>query len=144
MRSSLRDVLRGLQREAAGEDAEPPEHGLLVRRQQAVAPFQRRAQRLMPAQHDARARSEHVEAFVEARAQAFDAEQRHPRRGEFDRERNAVQPPADLDDRRRMRGRQREVRIDRLRARDEEFDGAGRAARSPRHRRRGTASAPTR
>ena len=49
-----RDVLRRLQREAAGEDAESPKHRLLVGRQQRVAPFERRAQRLVAAQHDAR------------------------------------------------------------------------------------------
>ena len=30
----------------------------------------------MPTQHDARARGEHIEPFVEARAQTFDAEPR--------------------------------------------------------------------
>ncbi len=88
-----------------------------------MAPFQRRAQRLVSAQHDARTDREHVEALVETRAQAFDAEQRQARGGEFDGERNAVQPPADLDDRRCIRRRQREIRIDSLRACDKEFDG---------------------
>ena len=66
-----------------------------------VAPFERRAQRLVPAQHDARAAREQVEALVEPRAQPLDAEQRYARGGELDRERNAVEPAADLDDRRR-------------------------------------------
>ena len=48
-----RNVLRGLQRETAGEDAEPTNHGALVRSQQTMTPFQRRAQRLVPAKHDA-------------------------------------------------------------------------------------------
>ena len=38
------DVLGRLQREAPGEDAQPPEYGLLVAGEERVAPFQRRAQ----------------------------------------------------------------------------------------------------
>src|SRR5205085_11221756 len=64
-------------------------------------------------------------ALVEARAQTFEPEQWQPRRREFYCQRNPVQALADLDDRWHMHGRQREIRIDLLRARDEEFDGTG-------------------
>ena len=37
----VRHVLRGLEREAAGEHGEPPEHGLLVGGEERMAPFQR-------------------------------------------------------------------------------------------------------
>ena len=120
-RCILHDVLRGLEREAASEHAEPPEHGLLIGGEQAVAPFQRRPQRLVPAQHGARAGREDVEALVQARAQALDAEQRQARRGEFDGQRDAVQPAADLDHRGGIGGGQREMRNQRLRPRHEQL-----------------------
>ncbi len=119
-----RDVLRGLEREAAGEHGQAPEHGLLVGREQRVAPFERCAQRLVAAQHDARAGGQQVESLVEARAQSLHAEQRQPRGGELDRKRNPVEAPADLDHGRQIGGRQREARIDGLRARFEELERA--------------------
>ena len=137
-----RDVLRGLQREAAGEHAESPEHGLLVGREQRVAPFERRAQRLMAAQNDARPPVSRLKRSSQARAQALDAEQRQPRGGELDRERNAVEPPADLDHRRQIGRGQREARIDGLRARYEQLDRAG-LQRVSRVGGAGTASAPS-
>src|SRR4029450_3773562 len=91
---------------------------------QAVTPFQRGAQRLMPAQHDARARSEYVEALVEARTQTFDAEKRQARRRELDREWDAIESTANLDGSRSIRGCQREIRIGPLRARGEALDPA--------------------
>ncbi len=62
-----------------------------------MTPFQRRAQRLMPWEHDAGTRCEQVEAFAEVRAQAFKPEQRQPRRREFYCQRNPVQALAYLD-----------------------------------------------
>ena len=117
-----RDVLRRFQGEAAREHAEPPEHPLLFGVEKAVTPLERGAQRLVPAEHGARTGSEHVEAFVEPRAQAFHAEQRHARGGKLDGQRNAVEPPADLDDRIDVVGPQDEVRRHGLRARREELD----------------------
>ena len=119
----LHHVLRRLEREAAGKDAQPPEHGLLVGRQVAVAPLQRGAQRLVPAQHDPGTGREDAEAFAEAGTQTFDAQQRNARGGEFDRQRDAVQAPADLDHRGGVLRREREARVDRLRARQEQFHG---------------------
>ncbi len=96
-----RQLLRQFEREAAGEHAEPAEHALLLVRQQAVAPLERGAQRLMAAQLHARAARQHVEALVEALGEPLHAEQRHARRGQLDRQRDAVELAADLDDRRR-------------------------------------------
>ncbi len=57
-----------------------PEHGLLVGGEQRVAPLERRAQRLMAAQHDARPAGEEVETLVQASAQSLDAQQREAAR----------------------------------------------------------------
>ena len=65
----------------------------------------------MPAQHHARATGEHVEALPQTRAQPFHPQQRHARGGELDRQRDAVQVPADLDDGVNVLGRQRETRV---------------------------------
>jgi len=92
----LRDVLRRLQREAAGEHAEP-------------------------AQHRSRARGEHPEALVQARAQSFHAEQGHARGGELDRQRNPIEPAADFDHRLAVFMRQRKARIDALHPREEQL-----------------------
>ena len=70
-----------------------------------------RAQHLMPAQHHARATGEHVEALPQAGARPFHPQQRHPRGGELDSQRDAVQAPADLDDRVDVLRRQRETRV---------------------------------
>src|SRR5262249_53165413 len=101
-----RDLLCGFERKAAREDRETPEDGALAGREERVAPFERRAQRLMPAQHDARTGRQQLEALVEARSQSLDAEQRQPRGCELDRERNAVEAPANLDHRRQILRRQ--------------------------------------
>ena len=136
-------ALRALEPEAADEDAEPAKDGLLVGRQQAVAPVERGAQRLMAAQGQARAAGEDAKALVEAGAQAFDAEQRHACRGQLDGQGDAVEPPADVDDRRDVLLADREARLRRVSPRFEERDraglaGAGDAASS------GTASASRR
>jgi len=47
------DVLRGFEREAARKHRETAECGLLIGREERVAPFERRAQRLVPAQDHA-------------------------------------------------------------------------------------------
>ena len=127
--SSAADALRRLQREAADEDAEAAEHRLLVGRQQAVAPFERGAQRLVAAQRQARAAGQHAKALVEPRAQAVDAEQRHARRRQLDGQRDAVEPPADVDHAARLCVTEREARLRGASARFEERDGAGLAGR---------------
>ena len=117
-------MLRRLERETAGEDPEPAKHRLFVGRQQSVAPLQRRAQRLVPAQHDAGAGGEDVEPFVQPRAQALHAQQWEACGRKLDGQRNAIQSPADLDDRMGVLRRQREARVHRLRPRHEQLHGA--------------------
>jgi hypothetical protein len=46
----------------------------------------------------ARAAAQHIEHLVEPCVQAMDAEQRHACGGQLDGKRDAVQPPADVDD----------------------------------------------
>ena len=119
-----RDTLGSLEREAAGEDSQTPQHRLLIGREEGVTPFERSAQRLMAAQHDARAGGQQVESLIEPRAQALHAEQRQSRGGKLDRKRNPVEAPANLGYGRQVRCRQHEARIDGLRARFEELQRA--------------------
>ena len=57
------DKLCRLQREAADEDADASEDRLFLGAQQAMAPFERGSQRLMPAQDDPRPGRQNVEPF---------------------------------------------------------------------------------
>ena len=114
-----RECLRALERKAAGKNADPLEHRLLRRRQQPVAPLEGSAQSLMSAQGEARARGQQPEPLVQPRANALDAEQRHARCCQLDRQRNSVQSTADLDDRAEVFFAQPQARLDRLRARNE-------------------------
>ena len=59
------DLLGRVEREAAGEHREAPEHRALALGQQLVAPVDRRLQRLLAGQHRARAAGEQPEAVVE-------------------------------------------------------------------------------
>ena len=60
---------------------------------------------------------------VQAGGKAFDPKHLDARRGELDRQRQAVEPPANLDDRRGIRIGQREVFDDRGDAFDEQLHG---------------------
>ena len=115
-----RHALREFQPEAAGEDTEAPEHRALFVGQQADAPLQRRAQRLVPAQLHPRHAGQHVEHLVEARLQADDAQQRHAGGGQLDRQRDAVEAPADVDHRLDVVRAEAKARVDRVRARHEQ------------------------
>jgi hypothetical protein len=64
-----------------------------------MAEVECRPQRLMPAQHEARASRQDVEALVEVRAQAVDAQQGNASGRKLERKRDAVEAPADLHDR---------------------------------------------
>lgn len=115
---------RGAELERRGEDAEPPQHALLGRRQQAMAPVQRRLQRALPRQRGTPSGGEQPEALVQPRGQRVDAEQRHARGGHLQRQRDAVQAPADRRHRRRIAVVEHEPRLGRLRAGDEELHRA--------------------
>ena len=90
--------------------------------EQIVAPIDERAQRLLPRQDVAAAAGEHAEALVEPLAQLARAEHLDARRGELDGERDAVEPPADVGDDRRVLVGQRETVVGGARPLDEERD----------------------
>ncbi len=117
-------LLRQLQRKAAGKHAEAAEHGLLVGGQQPVAPVECGAQRLVTPKLHARAAAQHVEHLVEPRVQAMHTEQRYACRGQLDDERDAVQPPADVDDDRHVVVGQPKARVHGMCAFDEQRHGA--------------------
>src|SRR2546425_4605035 len=76
-------------------------HDALDVGEQLVAPVERRAEGLMARQPRPAAFGEEVKPIAEAAGNAVDAERGDTRRRQLDRERNAVEPPADArrDDR---------------------------------------------
>ncbi len=105
--------LRHLHREAAREYPDTPEDGLLGVVEQVVAPLQRSAQGLVPAQGGARTPSEQLEARIELVAHGAQAERGYSCRCQLDGERQAVEPAADVDDERHALVVQREMRVHR-------------------------------
>ena len=108
------DVLRGFEREAAGEDGEAGEQLLRLLREQVVAPLDRRAERPLAFRRVARAAGEQRQRALQAREQRLRREQLRPRGGELQRERQTVEPPADRIHRR--------VRLERAADRAGSFD----------------------
>ena len=101
-RSSQRiaDGLGRLERAAAGEDREPAEEPLLGRRQQVVAPLDRAAAGSAAAPAGPARRRSGARAGRSIRASSSRGRQDlHPRGGELDRERQAIEPAADVDHR---------------------------------------------
>ena len=108
-RLAAADRFRRGEIEAVDEDAEPVEHDLLVLLEQLVRPVDQRAQRLLPLLVDARSSGEKLVAVLEAGVDVGDGQRAHARRGELERERNALEPRDQLGDRRRLLLGQREV-----------------------------------
>jgi hypothetical protein len=81
----------------------------------------RSAQRLLPGGRVARAAGQQHQPVGQARQQCLGRQHAHARRRQLERQRQPVQPPADLDDRLRVVGRQHEGRAHCLRPRDEEL-----------------------
>jgi hypothetical protein len=81
-----------------------------------VAPLDRRAQGLLPRQRCPAAARQQPQPVVQPRRHLLGRQRRHPRRRQLDRQRDAVQPPADLRHRRRVLGGEGEVRPGRGRA----------------------------
>ena len=104
-----------LQPRAAREDRQAPEERLLRRREQPIAPGDRLPQRPLPVRQVARAARQQSEPLVEPGEQGGGRQRRDPRRRQFDRQRQAVQPGADRRHRRRVLVGEREVRARRLR-----------------------------
>ena len=91
----LRDLLSGLERAAAAEDRESREQVSFPVVEQVVAPGDRRAQRPLAGIGIAAA-LEQVEALRQALEDLSGREHARPRRGQLHRERQVVQPAAQL------------------------------------------------
>jgi hypothetical protein len=89
---------------------ETTQHDLLAGGEQLPAPVDHRAKRALPVRCVPGSAGEQREAVVEPGQQLVDAERTHPSGGELQRERQAVQPPADGRDRGRGVGVQDEPR----------------------------------
>ena len=106
--------------EKTDEQLEQP---LLARLQQLVAPLDRGPERLLALGQVARAARAAAASRLSSRStQRLRREEVDPRRGELDRQRQAVQPQADLGDGGGVVVRQPEVGPDRLGALDEQLD----------------------
>ena len=108
------DLLRGLQRAAAAEDRKPGEELLLPFVEQLVAPLDRAAERALALGQVSRAAGEEPQPLLEPLEDLRRRERLHARGGQLERERQVVEPPADLGDglvgleaRARPRGRAR-------------------------------------
>jgi hypothetical protein len=121
------DRRRTVERKAIDEHAQAPEECALPLVEEIVAPVDERVERLLPGHRVAAAAGEHAEAFVEPVVQLLGAQQLHACRREFERERDAVEPAADIRDRRRVRVGQRETPIGGRRTIGEERHGGIRA-----------------
>ncbi len=109
-----------LQREATGEDGEACEDGLLLRIEEIEAPIDQRAQRLLAREVGAGSARQEPEAIGEPLGDRLDGERAHARGREFESERDAVEPPTDFDECRRVLEGQGESRLHRLDAVDEQ------------------------
>ena len=72
------------QRPTAAEDGKATEDRLVIRRQQAVAPFNRRPQRLLPLLSVARPRRQQFQSRVEAFDQQLRRQGAHARSGKLE------------------------------------------------------------
>jgi hypothetical protein len=105
-----------LQRKPADKHSQAAKQALLVFAQQVVAPVDRAANGLLAGRQVARAAGEERQRVCQAGQQRLGREQLDACRGQLDRQRQAVQPLADLGDRWRVCVRQREIRFGRPRA----------------------------
>ncbi len=112
---------------ASRKDRKPAKQHAFAILEQRVAPLERRRQRLMARRNVALRRREHVEVLRDPHLQFAQAERRKARRRKFDRERDAVEPPADLGDRAGGLIVELEVIVGGVRALREEVDRGVRA-----------------
>src|SRR5262249_12181065 len=88
--------LRCLQRAATGEDRQPAEERRLFLAQQVVAPGDRVPQCLLPGRQIARSANQQSQTLLQPRQQPFGREQLDARCRQLDRQRQPIQPAADL------------------------------------------------
>ena len=116
------DGRRRFQRAAAGKDAHAAKHRPFVLVEEIEAPIDQRSERLLPGQAFSARVSEQPESFVQPCQDLLWPQHGRFRRRELERERNSVEPSADIGDRVRVVGRQRELARCRACALREEFD----------------------
>jgi hypothetical protein len=116
------DALDVVEGERPRKHRQTTKNGLLDRVEQIVRPLNGGEQRLVPGL-GAPTGGEQCEAFIEARSDVGQGDGADSRRREFDGERDAVEPPADLDDRWHRVGRQTKSWLRRDRPIDEQPDG---------------------
>ena len=91
-----------VQREAAGHGSEPGEDLLLQLGEKLIAPVDGGAERLVARERGAPPLREQAEAVIEVFGKAAQPEDTDATGRQFDGERNAVEPAADVDDQRRV------------------------------------------
>jgi hypothetical protein len=117
------DGLECVERATADEYAEPREEGLLLRAEQAVAPLDGVAQRLLAIGQITCAALEEIQVVRQAREQRLRREEADSRGRQFNRERQPIQPATDLGDRGGVLSRNVKVGLDRARAFDKQANG---------------------
>ena len=100
------------------------QQALLFLRQQLVAPVERGSQGPVPRDRGAASAGQQREAIAQAGGHLLGSDKGGAGRGELDGERNAVEMPADLGDRRKILWLWREARVQCLCPGDEQLDGA--------------------
>lgn len=115
--------LRRRQREGTDENAQAPEHGLLVGAELVVCPRQRGGQRVLARRGAAVTARQHAEALVQRGVELRRRQRRHTSRGHLDGERQAVEPARHADHRREIVRVEHEVAVAGTHARDEELHG---------------------
>ena len=115
-----RHRLRRLDRAAAGKDGQAAEDGLLLRREEIVAPGDRIAHRLLAGREGAGAARQERQPLLQPLQQRLRREDLDPRGGQLDGQRQPVEPGADLGHGGRVGSGHGEVRLDRLRPLDEQ------------------------
>ena len=118
----IADSLRGFERAASGEDRQTAEELLLGRRQQVVAPLDRLPKGLLALRQVPRPAGQELEGPFDPGEQLGGRQDLHARGRELDRERQAIEPAADLDHRAGVLRGQREVGPAGRRALDEQRD----------------------
>src|SRR5262245_39994897 len=86
-----KDRRRGIDAEAAAQDAKATEGPLLLRAQQTIAPRDRRAQGLLPFWKIARRDRREQDVAIETSDQLLGGQGLHPRRDELQRERQRIE-----------------------------------------------------
>jgi hypothetical protein len=109
-RGLLANSRRCVRRPATAEHGEPGEEPLQLGRQEPAAPLQRGPERLVPRAQVTLVANQQLEAALDLREHSLGGHLLDPRGGQFDRERNSFQPPAQLADRCRVRAGELEVR----------------------------------